>query len=286
MSTKRYPKLDLRGAVVVITGGARGIGLETGRAFAAAGARVVLADLDGEEAATAASGMGGDAVAAAVDVRDPGSVAELAERAGRLGPTAVLVNNAGIMPVGRFLDEDPALTSQQLDVNVLGPIHGMRAFLPAMVERGRGHVVNVASMAGKVPVPGLATYNATKFAVVGLSGAVRRELARTGVSITAVLPSAVRTGLVAGIPAIPGLPYVDPDDVAAAIVRSCATRRAQVHGPRAIGAWDLVSAILPSGLIDRVRSRMGEEDFVQRVDDEARAAYADRRRRQERRVRP
>jgi NADP-dependent 3-hydroxy acid dehydrogenase YdfG len=281
MSAKRYPRQDLRGAVVAVTGAARGIGLATARTFVAAGARVVVGDLDGEEAVSAAESLGPGAVAAVVDVRDPSSVEAFAELTERTGPTAVVVNNAGIMPVGRFLDEAPAMTRQLLDVNLLGPIHGMRAFLPAMVARGRGHVVNVASMAGKVPVPGLATYNATKFAVVGLSGAVRRELAGTGVSITAVLPSAVRTGLVSGIPAIPGLPYVDPEDVAAAIVRSCATRRAEVHVPRMLGAWGLVSAILPDRLIDLARARLGEDDFVQRVDDEARSDYTGRLQRQE-----
>ena len=105
------------------------------------------------------------------------------------------------------------------DVNVFGVINGMKVVLPDMVSRGQGHVVDVASLAGKFPVKGLAVYSASKFAVVGLTAATRLEHEDDVVSISAVLPSAVRTELAPGID-YGLLPAVDPEDIAAAIVRS------------------------------------------------------------------
>ncbi|MGC7264370.1 SDR family NAD(P)-dependent oxidoreductase, partial [Mycobacteroides abscessus subsp. abscessus] len=91
------------------------------------------------------------------------------------GPVDILVNNAGVMPLGGFVEENERTTDLILDVNVRGPLNGARAVLPQMVARGRGHVVNVASMAGKLAVPGMVTYNASKFGAVGLSVALRKE---------------------------------------------------------------------------------------------------------------
>lgn len=178
---KRYPELTLEGAVVAITGGSRGIGRATADLFAARGATVILGDLDG--APEAAAEIGGAARGFALDVTDPASftafVAAALETAGRID---VLVNNAGVMPLGDFLAEDESIGRTTMDVNAWGPIHGMRAVLPHMISRGSGHIVNVASMAGKLPIPGMAIYNASKFAAVGVSAAVREEYAHTGVS--------------------------------------------------------------------------------------------------------
>ncbi|MDT4920270.1 MAG: hypothetical protein QOI15_1172, partial [Pseudonocardiales bacterium] len=204
-----YPPIDLTDAVVLITGGGRGIGRTTGAAFTARGATVCLADLDLPVAQDSAAEIGGAAFS--VDVTSRASfercVADVTARYGRID---VLVNNAGVMPLGGFLDEPDALSATTLDVNVWGLIHGMRLVLPDMIERGSGHVVNVASMAGKVPVPGMAVYNASKFAARGLSLAVRDEIAGTGVSVSTLLPSAVRTELASGVRLGHGLPTVDP----------------------------------------------------------------------------
>src|SRR5439155_18078180 len=112
-----------------------------------------------------------------------------------------------------------------------GLINGMQLVMPHMIERGRGHVVNVASLAGKMAAPGMAVYNASKFAAVGLSAAVRVEYAHTGVSVSAVLPTAVRTRLTDGVPLGRGLPTVDPEDIAKAIVGSVRTRKAELPVP-------------------------------------------------------
>lgn len=181
----RYPKINLDGALVAITGGARGIGLATARAFVAKGARVAIGDLDAELAEKAATELGAGVTAHRLDVTDKASfaafVAAAEEAHGR--PLDVLVNNAGIMPNGAFLEGSERIDRLQFDVNVHGTIHGLRIVLPGMIERGRGHVVNVASLAGKFPLKGLAVYNASKFAAVGLTAAVRLETADTGVSV-------------------------------------------------------------------------------------------------------
>jgi short-subunit dehydrogenase len=285
-----YPPIDLTEAVVLITGGGRGIGRATGAAFAAEGATVCLADIDLSVAEQAAYDLRSeplhDVYAFGVDVTSRRSFAHCVDEVlTRFGRIDVLVNNAGVMPLGAFLAEPDALSETTLDVNVWGPIHGMRLVLPDMVERGSGHIVNVASMAGKVPVPGMAVYNASKFAAVGLSRSVRAEFAGSGVSVTAVLPSAVRTGLASGVPLGRGMPTVDPDDVAAAIVASVRHRRAEVTVPRYLGVWDLIDAVVPEfvqrvafGLLDGGRAltsvdREARHEYEQRVADQA-AAHA------------
>jgi len=246
---------------------------------------VCVADLDGEAAATAASAIGSRAHPFQVDVRSAGSVAELLRTVEQtVGGIDVLVNNAGVMPTGRFLDETPATTETVLSVNVAGPVHGMRAVLPGMIARGRGHVVNVASMLGKTELPGLATYTASKHAVVGLTAAVRAELGGTGVSLTAVLPGIVNTELIAGIqiPRIVAmLARVEPEDIAAAIVSSCARRPNEVVVPWWLGLYPMLRPFIPQRLELLARQLLGHDRAVRAVDPEERAAYAERVARQE-----
>lgn len=270
-----YPPIDLSRAVVLITGGGRGIGRAAGSAFAARGATVCLADLDLPVAQEAAQEVGGHAVGADVTSRDSFAhcVAEVTER---FGPIDVLVNNAGVMPLGAFLDEPDALSATTIDVNVWGLINGMRLVVPAMIERGSGHVVNVVSMAGRLAVPGMAVYNASKFAARGLSLAVREEFAASGVSVTAVLPSAVRTGLSSGVRLGHGLPTVEPEDVARAIVRSVRTRRAEITVPGYLRLFDVVDALLPDPIVRLARRLLDDARALTSVDHDARREYEQR----------
>jgi short-subunit dehydrogenase len=278
----RPPKIHLDKAVVAITGAGRGIGAATAELFAHRGARVCLGDLDGESAALAASELGPRTHPFQVDVSSRESFAEFLTSAElTVGPIDVLVNNAGVMPTGRFLDETDATTSTILGVNVIGPVHGMRLVLPGMIARGRGHVVNVASMLGKTELPGLATYTASKHALVGLTAAIRPELAGTGVTLTTVLPAVVNTELASGIQ-IPfaRIARVQPEDVARAIVASCDGRPREVAVPRWMALYPIVRPFIPDGVESLVRKLIGDDKALTAVDPAGRAAYADRGARQ------
>ncbi|MBI4898440.1 MAG: SDR family oxidoreductase [Actinobacteria bacterium] len=272
----RAANIDLQDASIAITGGGRGIGLSTARAFAERGAKVYLGDIDVEAAQRAAASIGEPATALPLDVTDRESVdsfvAAILHDADRID---VLVNNAGIMPTGRFLDESDALSHKQVEINLMGPIHGMKAVLPGMIDQGRGHIVNVASMLGKVHAPGLATYVATKHAIVGLSDCVRDELDGTGVTLTTILPTAVKTELVAGLP-IGGLFAVPPERVAEAIVASVGHRRAEVAVPRWMAGYSLVKAVTPGAAMRSARRRLGAGRLMDPVDGESRRQYQTR----------
>ncbi|WP_194829554.1 SDR family oxidoreductase [Nocardia sp. XZ_19_231] len=271
-----YPRIDLEGATVAITGAARGIGLATAKAFVEQGAYVALGDLDEALAVQAADEIGDHAIGHALDVTDKASYAAFLDATAQWrGPLDVLVNNAGVMPNGPFLDQSDRIDQLTMDVNVYGVIHGMRLALPAMVARGYGHVVNVASLAGKFPIKGLAVYNASKFAVVGLTAATRLEMDATGVSVSAVLPSAVRTELSSGID-YGILPAVEPEDIAAAVVRTVRTRAAETAVPGYVGVLANASGLVPEPVMRALRKVAHDDAAITRVDDNARRVYLDR----------
>lgn len=268
--TNDYPALPLTGARVLITGAGRGIGAATAELFARNGSEVAIADLDLAAAESTATRLG--ARAYELDVRDRERWDKVVAELGRID---ILVNNAGVMPAGSFLDQPESVAHTTIDVNVWGLIHGMRAVVPGMIERGRGHVVNVASLAGKIPLPGLAVYNASKYAAVGLSAATRLEFAEHGVSVSAVLPSAVRTRLSSGLTLGRGLPTVDPTDVAAAIVKTCRTRRAEIAVPGYLTPLDLAFTAAPEGLVRLIRRVVDGDRALHPSDEKARTAYED-----------
>lgn len=267
--------IPLRGASVAITGAARGIGYATAKAFLDEGARVFIGDLDADLAATAAAELG--CAGTGLDVRSRESFADFLSAV--QGPLQVLVNNAGIMPAGRFVDEQDAVTDAIVDVNLNGVLRGTKLALPGMLERGSGHIVNVASYLGEVPAAGLATYCASKHAVVGFSEALRDELAGTGVTVSTVLPSAVRTDLVSGVKLGGVLPTVDPEDIAATIVQTCRDRPAIVAVPAWMRSYEAAAALLPDRMLGAVRGRLTRQRVLRTLDTEARAAYDERVRR-------
>src|SRR3954452_24214911 len=185
---------SLHGRVAVITGGGRGIGKSLAVALAGQRCRVAIGDVDAAAAGAVAAEIGGDALGLHLDVTDrPGFTAFLDEVERRLGPIDVLVNNAGIMHVTPLEEEADASISRQLEINVRAVIHGTQEAMRRMRPRNTGHIVNVASLAGRAAAPRLATYCASKHAVIGLSEAVRAELRASGVDVTVVMPGFAAT---------------------------------------------------------------------------------------------
>jgi NAD(P)-dependent dehydrogenase (short-subunit alcohol dehydrogenase family) len=266
---------DFAGRVVAITGGARGIGQATARAFATAGARVAIGDLDGplaEQTAAEIAGLG-----TSLDVTSRASMDSfIATVQERLGPIDVFINNAGIMPTGPFLDESDELAERQLAINLGGVIHGMKAILPSMRARGSGHVVNVASGAGKLGFPGVATYCATKHAVVGLTEAARAEFLGSGISFHIVMPAVVRTELTSGVPDGRGLRSIAPQDVASAIVRSVASGKVDIFVPAEMGVMARIAPLLPRALRDWSLKLTRADRVMLDTDRAARRTYQER----------
>jgi short-subunit dehydrogenase len=270
----RRASLPLTGSVVAITGGGRGIGRALARALAAQGARVAVCDLDGATAAAVAAELGGDAIGLAVDVTEHDALTGFLDTVEeRLGPLDVLINNAGIMPVTPLVDEDDASIGRQVELNLRAVIVGTREAMRRMLPRRTGHIVNVASVAGRTGFPYLATYCATKHGVVGLSEAVRAELRGTGVEISVVMPSLVNTELAAGVPAARGVKTIEPEDVAEAVVAALRAPQFDVFVPKVTGRLVRLGAMLPRSAREAIARATGGEDALRYADPGARAAY-------------
>ena len=271
----KQPRI-LAGEVAAITGAARGIGRVTAEALLREGMRVAIGDVDVQAAQETARELGPSTVALALDVTDRASFSAFLDSAEeQLGPVDVLVNNAGIMPIGPFLDEDDATARRILDINVHGVILGLKLALPRMLERGSGHIVNIASQAGKYGFPGGATYCASKAAVINLSRAVRKELRGSGIQMSVISPVAVNTELGLGLaePRQREFRKIEPQQVAQAIVETLQRPRFDVNVPKQLSLTERISALLPIAVQDGL-SRMGGADAVLwRVDTPARAGY-------------
>lgn len=266
---------SLQGRVVAITGGAQGIGAATAAALTTAGARVAIGDLDVRRAERTAAELGNGVVASRLDVTDPEAFTEFLDTVEReLGPVDVLINNAGIMPLAMVEQEDDTATDRQLEINLRAVIHGTRQAVCRMRPRGHGHIVNVASMAGKSGFPGGATYCATKHGVVGFSESVYMELRDSGVAVSCVMPAVVRTELAAGLGASPAIKAVTPEDVAAAILAALRQPRFDVYVPRSLDWTGRLIRLLPRGVGERlVRALGGDTILAAGVGSSARDGY-------------
>jgi 2-hydroxycyclohexanecarboxyl-CoA dehydrogenase len=187
---------DLDGRVAVVTGAGRGIGAAIAAALSGAGARVAVWDLDGEQAAKTAASLAQPGLGLRVDVTDRDDVrAALAATFDALGPVDVFVNNAGVDVISPFLDSNEDDWERILAVNLMGLFHCCKAVLPAMIERGRGTIVNLGSEAGRVGSSGEAVYSATKGGVIAFTKTLAREHAKHGVTVNCVCPGPTDTAL-------------------------------------------------------------------------------------------
>lgn len=268
---------QLDGRVIAITGAGRGIGRATAQACVRAGMKVSIGDLDVIAARQTAAELGHGTIALELNVCDRASVASFIDATEeRLGPIDVFVNNAGIMALSPFAAEDDAVARRQVDINVHGVLHGMKEALARMLPRGRGHIVNMASTAGRVGFAGGATYSGTKHFVVGVSEAVRTELRGSGIEITCVMPGVVNTELGAGLPQARFVGHIEPPMVADAIVAALRAPRFEVYVPRRIGPLSKAGAAVPTVVRDAFGRLLALDRVLGRPDLEARRDYEQR----------
>lgn len=225
---------ELAGKVAIVTGASRGIGAAAAKALATAGAAVVLTARNGAAAARVAAeiaGGGGRAAGLACDIADPAAVEALVAAAGRqFGPPDILVNNAGIIePIGALAASDPAQWRRNIEINLLGAYHTVRAVLPAMLERGAGTIVNLSSGAAHRPLEGWSAYCAAKAGLAMLTQALALEAGPSGLRVFGLAPGVIDTGMqvairASGVNRVSRIPRADlapVDHPAAAIVYLC-----------------------------------------------------------------
>jgi NAD(P)-dependent dehydrogenase (short-subunit alcohol dehydrogenase family) len=262
-------ELLLAGASAAVTGGGSGIGRAIALHLARAGARVAVGDVD-----VVAAETGGDAFAVALDIADRHQFAAFLDTAEqRHGPLRVMVNNAGVDWVGPFHEEPDEVTRREIDVNLYGTTMGSKLALKRMLPRHGGHLVNIASGVGRVPLPGSATYSATKHGVVGLTESLRLEYRGSGVAFTVVQPAEVETAMIDGLARPRALPVVTPEDVAAAVLDAIRHKRFEVWVPRSQAASAKLATILPRAARETLLRALGVTRIAGDADPDARRAY-------------
>jgi NAD(P)-dependent dehydrogenase (short-subunit alcohol dehydrogenase family) len=258
---------SISGLSVAVTGGANGIGRAVAEHFARAGARVTVGDLD------VSSAVGG-VTALELDVADRDAFAAFLDEAERRhGPLDVLVNNAGIDWIGPFHEEPDEVSRREVEVNLLGTIYGTRLAVQRMLPRRRGHVVNVASGVGRVPLPGSSVYSGTKHAIVGLTESLRLEYRGSGVRFSLIQPAQVDTAMLDGQARPRLLPLVTADDVAAAVVAAVRENRFEVWVPRSQGATAKLGGMLPRRVREGLLQALGVTRIAGDTDRGARGEY-------------
>lgn len=262
----------------LVTGAARGIGRAIAEELARKGAKVTLTDVDTAALDQTAGEIGGDVAALTLDVTSRADFGVVIARAeNRHGPLDILVNNAGLGPIGLFHEVDPDTDERGLAVNLHGVLNGMRTALPGMVARGRGHIVNVASGAAFLAVPGGVSYAAAKAAVRSATESVRVEYQGRGLGVTGVYPGFIDTGIIAGTRPPKLFPPVPPEVLGRAVARAIERDSPDVFVPR------MMRAVAYQTLLGRrarhaINHAIGLNDAFVNPDEEARAAYNERMR--------
>lgn len=266
----------VQGKVVVITGGARGIGFATAKRLIADGAKVAIGDVDAQALKDAVGELGITAYRQ-LDVTDPDSFEQFLDHVEDvLGPVDVVVNNAGIMPLGALADETDATSKRLIEINVLGVIYGTKQALNRMLPRRSGHIINIASIAGESYVPGGVTYCASKHAVKGFTESARREYRNSGVHLSQVLPTFTNTELIAGTKGTKGMRNAEPEEVADAVASLIVRPRPTVHVTRWAGIVAASQAYIPRRVGEFLARAAGAEKSFVEIDGSARKDYEDR----------
>jgi len=261
--------VSVSGKVIAITGGAQGIGAATARALSSAGAKVAVGDLDTGLAAESAASYGG--LGLGLDVSQADSFGVFLSRVeAELGGVDVLVNNAGIMVIGRMLETPLDAQLKQLDVNLRGVILGCHAVVPRM--RPGGQIINIASLAGKIPTPGSAVYSATKAGVLALSEALDAELAPR-VRVSAVLPAFTNTRLIDGTTTPRLTSAIAPEQVADAVVGLIEKYKPIATVPPSLAVSSVQWGLMPQRLRRWMGNKTGMNTMFTDYDHVARAAY-------------
>ncbi|ESW59424.1 MAG: 3-oxoacyl-ACP reductase [Rhodobacter sp. CACIA14H1] len=222
-------RIDLEGRVVVVTGGAQGIGLAVGRRVVASGGRVAVWDVNAAQAGAAAAELGAGSIALTVDVAEVASVAAAAAATeAAFGRIDGLVNSAGITgPVKPTVEYGAAEWARVVAVNLNGTFHCCRHVVPVMQKRDYGRIVNISSVAGKEGNPNIAAYSAAKAGVLGFTKSLGKELARTGIAVNAITPTTAKTAILDGLTPefidymrvrIPRDRFVEVEEIAAMVV--------------------------------------------------------------------
>jgi NAD(P)-dependent dehydrogenase (short-subunit alcohol dehydrogenase family) len=262
----------LSGRVVAVTGAARGIGRATAEELARRGARVAIGDVDARAAEAAAAELADAGIGLRLDVTDRDSFASFIDATEeRLGPLDVLVNNAGVMIVGPFAQQDAVAAERVLDVNLNGVVTGMRLAIPRL--RAGGQIVNVISASAFVAPPALSTYAASKHAVKALTDSVRAELGPNGITVTGVYPNVVATPLAAGTKPPRGAKWIEPAQVAAAVADGIERPRGEIFIPRSLGAALRFQSALPPRARALLWRALGLHTLYTTADLSARTEY-------------
>jgi short-subunit dehydrogenase len=271
---------NINGKTIAITGAARGIGHATAKALLQRGARVVIGDRDVNALESAVPELDrlGPVSGYPLDVTNRQSFSEFLDkvRGEGSGRIDVLINNAGVMPVGPFLEQSEQAIRSAIEVNLYGVLNGCRLVLPEMVARRGGHIINIASMAGMTAVPGQVVYAGTKFAVVGLSTALSDEFAPQGVEVSVVLPTFTNTELIAGTHTSAAQKPVQPEDVAAAVVKVLDKPTTIVSVPRPLRFVAALAQMLGPRGRRRLSKRLGNDRVFLDFDRTARQRYEER----------
>ena len=255
---------DLKGKVAVVTGAAMGMGKSLAGMLLDEGCKVVLVDIKKKELKATADELSKKGVCASYlcDISDRQAVYDLAGKVKNdLGVVSILINNAGIVKAGELMDLSDDIVQKIMDINLTAMFWTCKAFLPDMIKKNEGHVVNFASAGGILAIPNLSAYCASKFGVIGFTDAVRQEMKKHKINVgfTSVCPNTVGTGMFDGADMVVGTKLLKPEEVTKKVVKAIKKNKAMVAVPNIPVKFltPLTKVLLPIHVMDRMNGLLG-----------------------------